>query len=132
MHIFTLVEKIRAIIEGLRRERGEFKLAMLYNTLNLDASSNWNLIVSSDWSDALGISEATNLIAEELFKELAPDDRAGISRITVLKTDDRFVKDMIRLCPVHGSGVPLQQVTAGGVTEGAAFVFYSQQPEVTV
>jgi hypothetical protein len=130
MYLFTLVDEIRPLIEELRHERGDYKLVMLYNQ-TLDTETGWNLIVSSDWTDTLGIGDATRFLAEKLFEYLSPDERAGISRITVLRTTDPFVKDMTRLYQVNGTGVPLQQVTAGGVTEGAGFVFYSQ-PEVPV
>jgi hypothetical protein len=132
MYIFTLVADVRKVIEGIRATRGEFKLAMLYN-LDLDASTNWNLIVSSDWTDALGTPEATKIIARELHQRLGLENKAAISRVTVLKTSDPFVRDMARLYPIMSpaGGVPLKQVTAGGITEGAGFVFYSQ-PEVPV
>jgi hypothetical protein len=132
MYIFTLVADVRKVIEGLRAIRGEFKLAMLYN-LDLDASTNWNLIVSSDWTDALGTPEATKVIARELHQRLGLENKAAISRVTVLKTSDPFVRDMARLYPMMspGGGVPLKQVAAGGITEGAGFVFYSQ-PEIPV
>lgn len=132
MYIFTLVADVRRVIEGLRANRGEFKLAMLYN-LDLDAATNWNLIVSSDWSDALGVSEATRIVARSLHERLGLENRASISRVTVLKTSDPFVKDMARLYPITspGGGVPLRQVTAGGITEGSGFVFYAH-PEIPV
>lgn len=132
MYIFTLVADVRKVVEGLRLTRGEFKLAMLYN-LDLDASTNWNLIISSDWTDALGTPEATKVIAHELHRRLGLENKAAVSRVTILKTSDPFVRDMARLYPMlsPGGGVPLKQVTAGGVTEGAGFVFYSQ-PEIPV
>lgn len=132
MYIFSLVADVRKVVEGLRATRGEFKLAMLYN-LDLDASTNWNLIISSDWTDALGTPEATKVIARELHQRLGLENKAAISRVTVLKTTDPFVRDMARLYPMlsPGGGIPLKQVTAGGITEGAGFVFYSQ-PEIPV
>lgn len=130
MYVFTLVADVRKVIEALRATRGEFKLAMLYN-LDLNANTNWNLIVSSDWTDAMGLSEATRMIARELHQRFGLENRSAISRVTVLKTSDRFVRDIARLYPmVPPGGVPLRQA-AGGITEGAGFVFYSQ-PEIPV
>jgi hypothetical protein len=131
MYIFTLVEDVKKVVEMLRG-RGDYKLAMLYNS-DLDAATNWNLIVSSEWADQLGVPEATRVIAHALHESLGAENRAAISRITVLKTSDPFVRDMTRLYPVLGreGGVPLGQVTAGDITEGAGFVFYSQ-PEIPV
>ena len=130
MYIFTLVGDVKKVVEKLRVQFGDFKLAMLYNSA-LDAPSNWNFIVSSDWTDRLGIPEATKVIARELHQSLGLENRPTISRITVLKTVDPFVRDMTHLYPVptREGGVPLSQVTAGGVTDGAGFLFYSQ-PEI--
>jgi len=130
MYIFTLVGDVYKVVEKLRVQFGDFKLAMLYNSA-LDVPSNWNLIVSSDWTDRMGIPEATKVIARELHQSLGLANRSAISRVTVLKTVDPFVRDMTRLYPVltREGGIPLSQVTAGGVTDGAGFVFYSQ-PEI--
>ena len=130
MYIFTLVGDVTKVVEKLRVQFGEFKLAMLYNSA-LDVPSNWNLIVSSDWTDRMGIAEATKVIAREIHQTLSLANRVAVTRITVLKTTDPFVRDMSRLYPVltREGGVPLNQVTAGGVTDGAGFVFYSQ-PEI--
>lgn len=131
MYLFTLVEEVRKVLLVLRADHGEYKLAMLYNT-DLNAETNWNLIVSSEWSDNLGIPESTRLIAQALHQGLGLENRGAVSRVTVLKTADDFVKDMVKLCPhPDGNGIPLRQVTAGRVTEGAGFVFYSQ-PEIPV
>lgn len=123
MYIFTLVEGVEKVIDTLREQRGEFRLAMLYNS-SLDASSGWNLIVSP-WTDQMGIGQATRLIATALHDSLDSENRKAISRITVLETSDPFVRDMNRLYPA--SHVPLVQITAGHITEGSGFVLYSQK-----
>ncbi len=124
MYIFTLVDDVERLIEKLRAECGEFRLAMLYNS-SLDATSNWNLIVSAPWTDRLGVAKATHNIATALHESLGLENQKAISRITVLATDDPFVRDMNRLYPA--SHVPLVQVTAGDVREGSGFVLYSQK-----
>jgi hypothetical protein len=131
MPVFTLVSDVRKVIETLRVKYGEYKLAMLYNSAALDLPTNWNLIVSSDWTDNLGIAEATRRIAHELHLGLGLENRPAVSRVTVLKATDPFVRDMTHLYHVstQQGGLPLCQVVAGGITEGAGFVFYSQ-PEV--
>jgi hypothetical protein len=128
MYIFTLVDDVRNVLEKLRAEHGEFTLAMLYNTGSLQAGSSWNLIVSASWTDMLGLGDATHLVADALGKGLESQDKAAISRVTVLKTSDQFVRDMTKLYPVSApGGAPLHQVTAGQITEGSAFVLYSQR-----
>ena len=130
MYIFTLVSDVRRVVDALRERHGEYRLAMLYNAA-LDLPSNWNLIVSSDWTDDMGIAGATRVIANELHLSLGLENRGAVSRVTVLKANDPFVRDMTHLYNVSGKngGVPLNQVVAGGVTEGAGYLFYSQ-PEV--
>lgn len=130
MHIVALVDDISKLIEQLRAGHGDFKLAMLYNR-SLDMPTNWNLIIAADWTDSAGIGPATHLIAKELHEGLGEEVRTAISRISVLKTNDRFVREMTSLHPVLNSkrAVPVSPVIAGGITEGIGFLFYSQ-PEV--
>ena len=97
MHIFPLLSDVRKVVEALRAKYGEYKLAMLYNSAALDVPTNWNLIVSSDWADDLGIAEATRRIAHELHLSLGLENRAAVSRVTVLMTNDPFVRDMTHL-----------------------------------
>jgi hypothetical protein len=61
-----------------------------------------------------------------LHEGLSVENKAVVSRVTVLKTDDPFLEDMISLYPETGenTGAPFKQVTAGGIDEGGAFVFY--------
>jgi hypothetical protein len=130
VYIFTLLGDVKKVVETLRNRCGDYKLAMLYNS-DLEAATNWNLIVSSEWTDDLGVPESIKVIAKAVHESLGLENKGAISRITVLKTNDPFVTEMTHIYPVHGGhgGVPLHQVTSGGVTEGAGFVLYSQ-PEI--
>jgi hypothetical protein len=129
VRIFTLVDDVQRIVEQFRRQRGEFTLAMLYNTGGLQADSSWNFIVSAPWTDEMGFAEATRFIAESLSRDLEFQDKHAISRVTVLKTTDPFVRDMTRLYPDIGAAgpMPINQLTAGSVNEGSGFVLYSQK-----
>jgi hypothetical protein len=126
MYIFTLGTDVEKVMEGLRVQHGEFALVMLYSNA-LESDSSWNLIVSAPWTDVMGVGEATRLIARALNEGLERENQQAISRITVLKTSDPFVRDVIRLYPVSPlAPVPIAQVTAGGVTEGSGFILCSQ------
>jgi len=128
MHIGTLVDDVQKVVEGLREKHGEFILAMLYNTGSLTSSINWNFIVSAPWTDAMGKYETTHLIAHALHDGLDPQNQPAISRVTVLKTSDPFVRDMTYLYPAAGpGGIPIGRVTAGDVDEGSGFIFYSKK-----
>jgi hypothetical protein len=127
MYIFTLVSDVRKVIERLRKQRGEFYLAMLYNNA-LEAESGWNLIISAPWTDEAGTASAIHTIARALNEGLGGENRNSISRITVLNTSDPFVRDMTSLYRVADpEGIPVRQVTAGRVTDGSGFIFYSQK-----
>jgi hypothetical protein len=125
MHISALVADIQRGLLMLRAEYGEFNLALLYNG-DAGAETNWNLIISSEWTDKMGIPQATRMIAGEIHRGLSLENRGALSRVTVLRTNDPFVEDMVNLYPELGEqmGVPFKQVHAGGVDEGGAFVFY--------
>lgn len=129
MYIFPLVvDSIGNVMDGLRARHGDLVLAMLYNAA-LDAEFGWNLIVSAPWTDRMGTGNATREIARALNEGMARESQSAISRITVLKTSDPFVRDMVRLYPVTfraGAPLPLPQLTAGEIVEGSAFVICSQ------
>ena len=129
MDIFTLVDDVQRAIEPLREERGDFTLAMLYNSDGLHAGSSWNLIISAPWTDKMGLAEATRLLAYALSERLEAQDKPAISRVTVMKTTDPFVRDITRLYPDvgHAGPKPVNQLSAGSVSEGSAFVLYSQR-----
>jgi len=129
MHISTLVDDVQKVLDNLSAEHGEFSLAMLYNVSTLNASYSWNLIVSAHWTDEMGKVETTHLIAHALHDGMDTENQTAISRVTVLKTTDPFVLDMTFLYPAvsPGAGVPVSQVTAGDVSEGSGFIFYSKR-----
>jgi hypothetical protein len=124
MDIFTLGADVKKVVEGLRAQYGGFVLAMLYNSA-LEADSNWNLIVSAPWADRMGAGQATRIIAHALNQGLRWENQRAISRITVLKITDLFVRDMIGLYPGTTRPVPVAQVTAGEVNDGSGLVLYS-------
>ena len=134
MYIGTLVDSVHKVVNDLRARHGEFALAMLYNTGGLNSTSSWNLILSSAWTDEIGKFDATHLIAQALHDGLDSEHQIVVSRVTVLKTDDPFVRDMNFLYPVapDSKGVPVALVTAGDISEGGGFVLYSRVPEALV
>lgn len=131
MHIFALVDDVRRVVDTLRERRGDLTLAMLYNSDGMDASRGWNLIVAAPWADVMGRADAIHAVVEVLSATLPAENSPTISRVTVLKTSDPFVRDMTFLYQVAapvGPGVPVPQITAGDITEGSGYIFYSQKP----
>jgi hypothetical protein len=123
MHFPALVADIQKVLLTLR-EYGEFKLAMLFN-VDSGSKTGWNVIVSSDWTDQMGIPQATHMIALAVHDGLSPENKGALSRVTVLRTDDPFVEGLANMYPEIGDmrGFPLRPVNADGV-QGGAFIFY--------
>jgi hypothetical protein len=129
MYIFPLVDEVKKVVESLRGEYGKFSLALLYND-SLESESGWNLIVSAKWTDQLGRAVTTRVVAKRLHDFLNSHNRKAISRITVLKTSDIFVRQMVGLYPYPtegpGGGIPITSLTAA-YRDGAGFLFYAQK-----
>jgi hypothetical protein len=122
MVVFTLVNKVGELVETLREQYGEFKLAMLYNR-SLESSKGWNLIVSAPWLDEMGRAESIKMIAHQLREKLGQQEMSAISRITVLKPSDPFVQSVTSFYPV---GIPIPQLTADEIS-GSGFILSSQK-----
>jgi hypothetical protein len=127
MHISTLVSNVSKVVETVRVRRGDFVLAMLYSSAE-GATTGWNLIISAPWADKLGIVEATRAVTHELSLGLGLENRSAISRVTVLKTGDPFVRDMTALFQVSDPGMrlPVSNVAPDGIPVGSGYIFYSQ------
>jgi hypothetical protein len=134
VYIGTLVDRVRNVLETLRSKHGELTLAMLYNSGGLNSTSSWNLILSAPWADEMGKFDATHLVAQALHDGLDSEHQIAISRVTILRTDDDFTRDVNFLYPVSpgSKGVPVPLVTAGDVSEGGGFVLLSRAPETLI
>jgi hypothetical protein len=99
---------------------------MLYNRA-LEAGFDWNLIVAAPWLDRMSLATGTRLIANTLNQTLGLENQPSVSRVTVLKTSEPFVRDMTNLYPVEfGSRLPIPQLAAGE-TLGSGLILFSQK-----
>jgi hypothetical protein len=124
MHFSALVADVQKVLLTLRVEHGEFKLAMLFN-VDSSSKTGWNVIISSDWTDQMGVAQATHMIALLMHDGLSLENKSALGRVTVLKTDDPFVDEMRNMFAEIDDmrGFPLRTVNADGV-QGGAFIFY--------
>lgn len=125
--LWTTQGDVQKVLEELRIQRGEFSLAMLYNEDGL-SSTGWNLIIAARWADALGRAEATGVVVRALSEGLGPENKHAISRVTVLPTTDRFVREVTSTYQIAspGAGQWISNASVAGVPMGAYFVFYSR------
>jgi len=100
---------------------------MLYNE-DGPSSTGWNLIAAAQWTDALGMATATEVIVRALSEGLSFENKHAISRVTVLPTTDPFVREVTSLYPVGspGAGQWVQNTSAAGIPIGGGYIFYSR------
>jgi len=127
MAVQTLVSNVQKILDGIRAARGSFVLAMLYNRAE-EANTGWNLIVAAPWADELGVADSTEAIVRELTLKLDLENKTAISRVTVLETDDSFVRAMNDCCNlIPPQGVqPARNIVVDAVPIGSGYVFFSE------
>lgn len=127
MAVKTLVSDVRKILDQIRAARGPFVLAMLYNRAE-EANTGWNVIIAAPWADELGVADSTEAIVHELSLNLGLENKTAISRVTVLKTDDSFVRAMNDYFNLIPSQVvqPVRNIVIDGVPIGSGYVFFSE------
>jgi hypothetical protein len=130
MRVETLVSDVEKVIENLRKARGEFNLAMLHSETE-GVQTGWNLIVSAPWTDKLGLGQATRAVVKALGQNLGLENQSAVSRVTVLKTSDPFVREMNALFQVSapGSRQEIDHVAPDGIPVARGILFYSQSKD---
>jgi hypothetical protein len=125
--IWTTSGDVQKVLEALRIQHGDFRLAMLYNEDGV-SSSGWNLIIASQWADALGKAAATGVVVNALSEGLGFENKHAISRVTVLPTTDPFVREVTSTYQIASPGASqwITNASVAGVPMGAYFVFYSR------
>jgi hypothetical protein len=126
-YIATFQPDLRRVLQRLMAERGGLALAMLYK--GTDASETaWNLIVAAPWTDKLGRAQATEVVIRALSQELSLENKPIISRVTVLSTTDRFVREITSAYQVASPGAEqwVTNISAAGIPIGVGYIFYSQ------
>jgi len=87
--------------------KGEFRLAMLLSS-DTQIPDMWNLVVSADWIDALGLRQAIGQISDALRGVLAKNNLRKIERISVLPVSDGLVKGILSGVAHLDTGVPFR------------------------
>jgi hypothetical protein len=128
IYIETFTGDLQKVLKRLQIEQGKFSLAMTYKRDDM-SEGGWNLIIAAPWADRLGKEEATRIVAHALSDGLGTENKQAVTRVTVLPTQDEFVRAMTSLYRISKSGPPLaiQNSTVAGVSIGTAFLFYSQR-----
>ena len=109
-----LVEELRNTISALRKTQGHVALFML-TASEANVSIAQNLIVSTKGYDRMLTKDALIHLINLLKSKLSENSLKQLSRLTVLKTQDPFVKAINQAFNVKNSTVSLQSSNIFGI-----------------
>jgi hypothetical protein len=90
------VEAMNKFVRVLSAEMGELSLAMLVPSES-GLADNWNLVLSAKWIDSGGLQATIPKISSLLLTHVPKVHTAKIGRISVLRTTDTLVADLMSL-----------------------------------
>jgi hypothetical protein len=121
----VLVDELKKLARELEKAVGPVALLML---LPADSASEeaWNVLVSARAFDHRSRKEALNELAAHLRGALSDPVKSSITRATVLKSDDPFVRAMNSAVHIERSKMDLYSRVVSGVEIPHAIVFESK------
>jgi len=123
-----LVKEFRKVIKILRHKHGHIALLML-KTSDTDIPI-WNLIVSTagydNMTDEEALKDFLDILNNAVYKEILKE----IVRLTVLKTDDPFVKEINLIFRIKNSVKYIQSSVITGIYIENGIIFESASPMV--
>ena len=120
----VLVTELRHAIPAFRESRGPVALFMLVTDESNSPVAN-NLIVSTKAYDEYGTKPALVDLMNKLKSKMHEDTLRLISRLTVLKTQDPFVKAVNQAFSAKGSIINLHSCVIFGIPIENAVIFES-------
>ncbi|WP_195953554.1 hypothetical protein [Clostridium saudiense] len=110
-----LVESVRKFTDYLVETNGEVKLSLLLpNDESID-STYYTFVISAEWLNNRGIREPIAYIFDKMIDLYNEEIYKYVSRVTVLNTNDPFVKDISFLEKVHNDIKPIYNINVNGV-----------------
>jgi len=110
-----LVESVRKFTDYLVETNGEVKLSLvLPNDESID-STYYTFVISAEWLNNRGIREPIAYIFDKMIELYNEEIYKYVSRVTVLNTNDPFVKDISFLEKVHNDIKPIYNINVNGV-----------------
>lgn len=110
-----LVESVRKFTDYLVETNGEVKLSLLLpNDESID-STYYTFVISAEWLNNRGIREPIAYIFDKMIELYNEEIYKYVSRVTVLNTNDPFVKDISFLEKVHNDIKPIYNINVNGV-----------------
>jgi hypothetical protein len=121
-----LVTDFQAFAKTLEETAGPVALLMIM-PLEPGVDQAWTLLVSTRTFDGRPQRESIMEVVSHLNSILSDKVRPSIKRVSVLKSDDPFVRAMNSTVPADHSPIDLVSAVVGGVEIPRAIVFESKR-----
>jgi len=123
----VLVDDLRKVVTTLRKDKGHVALFVLIG-VDTETEQTWNLVASVAGYDELPIKEALVHFINLVRENVNVGHLKSLTRMTILKTSDPFVKSMNQTFNVKNSTVRLQSTSIFGISIENAILLESQKP----
>lgn len=126
----SLVDALKKVVTNYRNVERLFSLVMLIPVDPNAIESKYTLIISAPWLDNMSPKEAVDTILDDLVKEIGSSTSSTyqrLARITVIKSNDRFVQAINSAFSVSNSIGEIHNVTINGVTIERAIILESHR-----
>jgi|SRR5947209_14400309 len=121
----VLVEDFQRVFQELSKQRGPVFLLMLLAP-EISSEWDWNVVVSAKGFDGIDRASAIREVVKLLKSTLRDENWRRVLRVTVLKTDDKFVRALTRAHQTKGSVVNLYSANISGIDIPKAIILQSK------
>ena len=122
-----LVNELKKVVIALRKDKGHVALFMLNGT-GTQAEQTWNLIASVIGYDEIPLKKALVHLINLMRENVIEAHLKSLTRATILKTSDPFVKSMNQAFNVKNSTARIQSSNIFGIYIENAILLESQKP----
>lgn len=120
-----LVNGLKALFQKLDQQYGPVLLLMSL-AVDVGIEDWWNLVISAKGLDQHTRAEAIHIAADLMRESLPKKVWPSIARVSVLRTDDPFVKGMNSWYKAEDAPLMVQSATISGVEIPKAIVLQSK------
>lgn len=122
-----MVNKLKIIIKEFIDTNGDFNLVMLIPTDPGVIDSKFSLLVSAPWLDKKNPKRAIRLITKSLREKFNSHEFNYITRVTIINSNDKFVKAINSAFNVRESDVNITNCNIFGIQIDMAILLESHQ-----
>jgi hypothetical protein len=130
-----LVEQLQNLISKFASEEKDFVLVMLIPVDSGLIDTKYTLLFSANWLDTENPKEAVNFIVKAIIDQLGSPDTPEfrlISRVTVIKTIDPFVRAITSAFNVNSGIVNISNFNINGIQIENGIILASHKPTLNI